>query len=92
MLANLKNQVVLVWLVLVLMTSITWAIGVKHGHAHSNGPNFAMAAILAIAFLKTQLIGSYFMELRAAPLPLRFAFSGWVVGTGAILIAMYFLL
>jgi hypothetical protein len=48
-----------------------------------------MAAILAVAFAKTQLVGSFFMELRTAPLPLRLAFSAWVVGVGGIIVAMY---
>jgi hypothetical protein len=91
MLANLKNPAVLVWLALVLATFISWVIVVEHGFAHGTGPNLGIAAVLAIAFLKTQFVGGFFMELRTAPLPLRLAFSGWVVGVGAIVIAMYLL-
>ena len=89
--SNLKNPVVLVWLVLVVLTFIFWILGVEHGFSHAAGPSLGMAAVLAIAFLKTQLVGSFFMELRTAPRPLRLAFSGWVIGVGIIVIAMYLL-
>lgn len=89
MLSNLKNPVVRVWLALVAVTLIVWLIGVEHGLAQGTGPSLGMAAVLAVAFIKTQFIGSFFMELRTAPKPLRLAFSGWVVGVGAVVIAMY---
>ena len=92
MVANLKNPTVLVWLALVLMTLIVWVVGVERAFSHNAGPSLGMSAVLALAFLKTQIIGSYFMELRTAPQSLRRAFSAWVVGVGAIVIAMYLLL
>jgi hypothetical protein len=89
MLANLRNPVVLVWLGLVLATFIVWAIGSEHGFAQHIGSNLGIAAVLAIAFLKTQFVGSFFMDLRNAPRPLGLAFNGWVVGVGGIVIAIY---
>jgi hypothetical protein len=89
MLTNLKNPTVQVWLALVVATLISWSIGMEHGFARGTGPNLGMAVVLAIAFLKARFIGSFFMELRKAPLPLRLAFTGWVVGVGATVIGMY---
>ena len=89
MLANRRKQVVLVWLALVLVTFVSWGVGLEHGVSRGTGPDIAMAAILAVAFFKTQLVGSFFMELRTAPLPLRLAFSAWVVGVGVLIVAMY---
>jgi hypothetical protein len=89
MLANRRNQVVLVWLALVLVSFISWGVGLEHGVARGAGPDFAMAAVLAVAFAKTQLVGTYFMELRMAPWPLRLVFSAWVVAVGGAIVAMY---
>jgi hypothetical protein len=85
--AILRRRVVLVWLVLVVLTFVSWGLGVEH--SRGIGPDIAMAAVLAVAFAKTQLVGSFFMELRTAPWPLRLAFSAWVVGVGAAIVAMY---
>ena len=85
----LKKPVVLVWLALVVATFVSWGIGLEHGASRVTGSDIAMAAILAVAFVKTQLVGSFFMELRTAPLPLRLAFSAWVVGVGVVIVAMY---
>jgi hypothetical protein len=84
-----RKPVVLVWLALVLVTFVSWGVGFEHGVSRRTGPDIEMAAILAVAFLKTQLVGSFFMELRTAPLPLRLAFSAWVVGVGTLIVAMY---
>lgn len=89
MIGNLRKPVVLVWLVLVLATFVSWGIGLEHGASRVSAPDVAMAAILAVAFAKTQLVGGFFMELRTAPWPLRLAFSAWVVGVGVIMVAMY---
>jgi hypothetical protein len=89
MLANLRKPVVLVWLALVLATFVLWGVALEHGASRVASPDVAMATILAVAFAKTQLVGSFFMELRTAPWPLRLAFSAWVVGVGVIIVAMY---
>jgi hypothetical protein len=86
---TLRNPIVLVWLMLVVMTLITWVIGLEHGFAGENGLVIGMVAILAVAFLKVHLVGRYFMELATAPFGLKFAFGSWVVGVGAIVIGLY---
>jgi hypothetical protein len=48
-----------------------------------------MATVLLIAFAKVDLVGRYFMELRAAPLLLRFVFDAWVAATFVVVLALY---
>jgi len=66
-----------VWALLVAATLLTWSVG-------GGG-----MAVLVIAFVKVRLVGLHFMELRAAPLPLRMLFEGWVVVTCCVLIGLY---
>jgi hypothetical protein len=49
------------------------------------------ALLLVIAMTKVRFVGAYFMELRAAPLPLRLVFEIWAVGAAATLCALYLL-
>jgi len=87
--AIFKNPTVRVWIALVLMTLITWMIGLERGFSGSNGVAIGMTVVLAIAFAKVHLVGRYFMELRTAPRGLKLAFGGWVVGVGAMVIGLY---
>lgn len=66
-----------VWLVLLIATVASSTVA---GHG---------VAVIAVAFFKVRLVGLHFMELRAAPVPLRVVFEGWVVVTGGILIGLY---
>jgi hypothetical protein len=75
-----------VWLVLVAATLASWSLGSGHG---SSGAQAASLAVLVVAFLKVRLVGLYFMELRAAPVPLRMAFEAWVVVVGGVLAGLY---
>ena len=72
------------WAVLVTATLISWWLGDGHGAEKA-----AAVGVLAVAFLKVGLVGHYFMELRYAPLPLRLAFTGWMVVVCSALIIMY---
>jgi Prokaryotic Cytochrome C oxidase subunit IV len=87
--AKHTKRVVLVWLVLVLLTFVSWGFAREQDGLRITGPDVAMAIVLAVAFAKTQLIGSVFMELRTAPVPLRLAFSAWVLGVGGVIVSMY---
>jgi len=80
------RRVAAVWLVLVAATLLSWE------SARSSGDyRWASSAVLLIAFLKGRLIGLEFMELRAAPLPLRLLFEGWTVLACTGLLALYWL-
>ena len=86
-----RTQIIVVWAALVVLTVLLWGLGWEHAAARDGKPSFLIAAILGIAFVKTQIVATFFMELRTAPNALRLAFSTWVVGVGAALIAIYLL-
>jgi hypothetical protein len=48
-----------------------------------------MAVVLLIAFVKVDLVGRYFMELRSAPGQLRLVFDTWVTATFVVVLALY---
>jgi Prokaryotic Cytochrome C oxidase subunit IV len=80
--------VIIVWAVLTTVTVISWILGSAHGVSGDRLP-LAMATVLLIAFAKVDLVGRYFMELRAAPLLLRFVFDAWVAATFVVVLALY---
>ena len=52
-------------------------------------PQIAGSIVIVIAMAKAWLIGMRFMELETAVLPLRLAYSAWVIVVGAVLLAMF---
>lgn len=81
-----RARVAVAWLVLVAATLLSWE------SARSSGDyRLASSVVLLIAFLKACVIGREFMELRAAPLPLRLIFEAWAVVACASLLAIYWL-
>jgi hypothetical protein len=78
-----------VWVVLVVATLVSWRLGPAHGLegvAHAG-----TAVAIAIAFGKAWLVGEEFMELRRAPVVLRAAFGVWVLAAGVTLTLLYLL-
>jgi cytochrome c oxidase subunit 4 len=69
----------LVWLLLVGLTGVTFAVG----EAHLSGLGI-VAFVLAMTLLKAQLVAGWFMGLRQAPLLWRLVVGGYltVVGGG----------
>jgi heme/copper-type cytochrome/quinol oxidase subunit 4 len=72
------------WAVLVGLTAVSWWLGDGHGPAR-----FAAIAVLLVAFFKVAVVGAHFMELRHAPLTLRWVFNGWCALVCTVLIALY---
>jgi hypothetical protein len=66
-----------IWAVLVMATAATFWLGTDHPFSML-GAAFAPALTLALAFVKATLIGTEFMEIGAAPRPLRLAFAAWI--------------
>ena len=83
---TLASPVVVVWLVLVAITMLSWVLGAEHilGSAKN-----LTALLVVIAFVKVWLIGRYFIDLRSAVVPLRLLFDGWVLVVGATLTVTY---
>ena len=74
-----------VWVLLVVFTCTTWAIG---GH-HVFTPTVITASVLALALVKVRFIGSDFMELRSAPRGFGLSFDLYLVVVYVGLLAMY---
>ncbi|MFA5633222.1 MAG: cytochrome C oxidase subunit IV family protein [Porticoccaceae bacterium] len=76
------------WALLVGVTLLSWFLGADHGGLfHST--MVAGAVILTLAFVKTALVGQYFMELRFAPMLLRSGFYLWCLLTLCIVLYLY---
>lgn len=76
-----------VWLLLMAATVAGYAIGEDRPFGLS--PGQASVTVLALALVKIRFIVRYFMEIRHAPLPLKFAFDAWIVVAGISTIGIY---
>ncbi len=84
----LRDGAVGVWGCLVLATASSVVLGTDFGSSGDGATSYGAPLVVIIAFVKVHLIGTYFMELRHAPLVLRVAFSAWVVGVGTTLLVL----
>lgn len=82
----LKNPAHRAWLVLMIATAITWYLG-EVGAAGTT----AIAAMLAIAFVKGRLVILDFMELREAPLLWRALLEGWLILVSTLILLAYWI-
>ena len=83
------NAVTIVWLILTGATLVSWFLSEQGG---PNGYVLIGSVILIVAFVKVRLVGSYFMELRRAPLVLRTIFDCYCVLTCGVLIGIFSLM
>lgn len=75
------------WIVLMIATALSWGLGTEEpGAAMSKGVGLL---VLTIAFVKIDLVGRHFMELKAAPRKLLHAFDLWCIATLALVGAIY---
>jgi hypothetical protein len=79
------RRVVVVWLVLVAATVASWTVGINHGIDY----RLSTALVLVVTFVKVNLVGMNFMELREAVLPLRAIFNAFCIVVCVGLIGMY---
>jgi hypothetical protein len=86
-LSFVRGRAGLSWVVLIVATLVSFALGADHG----TGSVLAVV-VLGIAALKIRLVGLDFMELRSAPVPLRIAFEGYCAGLWALLSGLYLFL
>jgi Prokaryotic Cytochrome C oxidase subunit IV len=83
-LSLLRARSTLVWLALVAVTIVSWAVGAEHGI----GSGIAVV-VLAFAVVKVRFVGLDFMELRQAPLILRGIFEAYCIALWSVLAGMY---
>jgi caa(3)-type oxidase subunit IV len=74
-----------VWVVLIAVTIVSWAVGAEHGVGST-----VAVIVLALALIKVRFVGLDFMELRSAPQVLRGIFEAYCVILWSILAGMYF--
>jgi caa(3)-type oxidase subunit IV len=85
----LRSNASLVWVGLIVLTVVSWALGRDHGL--SGHHKAASLVILAVAVFKVRLVGLYFMELKWAPMALRGLFEGYCVVLLALLNCLFIL-
>ena len=83
-----KNRKVIVWLLLMIATLVSWKLGTDHG-LYVDERRIAAFGVMGIAFIKVHFVGADFMEVREAPLLLRLWFAAWVVITLSVVIGIY---
>jgi hypothetical protein len=80
----LRARSTVVWVTLVIVTILSWAIGAEH----AVGSGVAVV-VLALAAIKVRLVGLDFMELRNAPWVLRGIFEAYCIILWMVLAGMY---
>lgn len=81
--AYLRSPLSAVWLLLTLVTFVSWWLGAGGDVQHASAR--VTAGVVAIALAKIQLVFWYFMDVRSAPAWLRWSCSGWLAVLGAVL-------
>jgi hypothetical protein len=81
----LCKPVTIVWAALILATcASTWLLS-----KNSVTPEVATVAIVLIAAVKVRLVIWHFMEVRGAPLALRFVCDGWLLAVTVLILTVY---
>lgn len=74
-----KGPITLVWLLLIAATAFSAALGTDHHFGLGGGYKAEGALIFVVSFMKIDLVGRWFMELRDAPAVLRGLFDAWCI-------------
>ena len=81
----LRKPVSIVWAALMLAAyASTWLLS-----KNPVTPEVATVTILLIAAFKVRLVMGQFMEVRRAPLALRFVCDGWLLAVTALILTVY---
>jgi heme/copper-type cytochrome/quinol oxidase subunit 4 len=82
----MRERATAVWALLMVATCIsTWLLS-----KDAVSPTVAIVGIFLIAAVKVRFVMLDFMELRHAPLPVRFAFEGWIVLVTCLILGFWF--
>jgi hypothetical protein len=88
-----EKKLVLLW---VLLTGVTLMSFESRQFGNSSARPYVWTLILAVAFFKVRIVVLDFMEIRRAPVALRFVLEGWFMLTccaliGIVMFGVYFL-
>lgn len=89
MTSYIRNLLSAAWAIATSITVVSWFISRDGGAAHALNVSVTIG-VLVIAAAKTQLVISYFMEVRNAPVWLRLTTTGWLIALFALLLSVYF--
>jgi heme/copper-type cytochrome/quinol oxidase subunit 4 len=82
----LRERVTMVWLGLMMLTCVTtWGLS-----KDLFTPTVGVVGIFVIAAVKVTYVMLDFMELRAAPIPVRIAFQAWPLIVAAMILGFWF--
>ena len=85
----LKPGVLIVWLLLVMLTAISWYLSIDMTATNDGAHQVTSSVLLVLALFKVRLVIMHFMEIATAPVALRLLFDVWVVAVCSLLIGMY---
>lgn len=79
------------WLLLMLATCLSWWLGQDHAlnSGQSGDDRIVSSGLIVIAFIKVRIVIRYFMEVRQAPLALKWVCDGWVALVCGAIIYLY---
>ena len=77
---ELTSLETLVWIVLMVLTTLSWVLGANHGLIAQDA-SWEMAVLVIVAFFKIRLIMLYFMEVRHGPMLLRLSTEVWILSS-----------
>ena len=80
------DTTLLVWVCLMVLTSISWYVGESPEKYDHSG---VVVSILIVTFIKIRLVIMHFMEVKNAQLPLRLAFDAWCIVVATALIGVF---
>ena len=86
------NSAVIAWVVLVVMTALSWYLSIDLVVGVDNAHRITTTGLFLLAFFKVRLVIIHFMEIGTAPTFLRAMFEVWVVFACCLLIGMYWFL
>jgi hypothetical protein len=89
MAALAANRITLVWLGLSAITVVSWWIGAKHGAGAFVHSDIVTFSVILLAAVKIRFILREFMEVRAAPAPLKRLTDGVLLIMAGGLLATY---
>lgn len=85
----IRSPLTIVWAFLTAVTVASSCVSLDGGAAHQINTTVT-TVVLLIAAIKAHLVIRHFMEVRRAPLWLKAATGGWVLGLFTLLLGFYF--
>lgn len=86
-----QSRLGLAWFALCAITLIAWWIGAHHGEGPLRPDPIVGLSAMAITLVKVRVIIREFMDVRHAPVRLKYVTDAWLVVFIVAMIAAYFI-